>query len=100
MSESVQNSIGNRLASHKSGTSGNLSIKNYSENFETRFTYLTFDLLKIFRETKISDLEIAFIIDFAKIHGAHPICNNQANFPDQLDILQKFDAHITWEFFS
>src|SRR5262249_568583 len=46
MSESRQNSIGNRLRAHKTGQSGNLAITNYALRHDVRFTYHSLDFLK------------------------------------------------------
>jgi hypothetical protein len=39
MSESKQNSIGNRLRGHKTGQSGNAAIMNYSKRYKVSFTF-------------------------------------------------------------
>ncbi|MDV2495723.1 MAG: GIY-YIG nuclease family protein [bacterium] len=100
MSESVQNSIGNRLVSHKSGKSGNLAIMNYAKEHNARFTYLTWNFLKVLGHDSINDIESYFIIDFVRKYGSQPICNNQSNFDPTGNPL--FDMHIDilWGFFS
>src|SRR5438128_2562710 len=47
MSDSRQNSIGNRLRDHKSGQSGNIGIKNYALRYTANFTYLTTGMLQV-----------------------------------------------------
>lgn len=78
MSESKQNSIGNRLRDHASGQSGNPGLTNYIKTREARFTYLTFDLLSVLRIPTVAELEGVFLRAFLASFGCYPICNNQS----------------------
>jgi hypothetical protein len=78
MSESKQNSIGNRVRDHQSGQSGNPGLTNYIEQRGAKFTYLSFDFLNILGIPTVAELEGSFLRDFLKEHGAYPICNNQS----------------------
>lgn len=78
MSESKQNSIGNRLRDHASGQSGNPGLTNYIKTRGTRFSYLTFDLLSLLRIESIAELEGAFLRAFLGTFGCYPVCNNQS----------------------
>ena len=78
MSESKQNSIGNRVRDHASGQSGNPGLTNYIRNWVTHFRYLSFDFLSVLGIPSIAELEGAFLRAFLKDHGAYPICNNQS----------------------
>jgi hypothetical protein len=78
MSESKQNSIGNRIRDHQSGQSGNPGLSNYIESRIARFTYLSFDFLNILGIPTVAELEGSFLRDFLKVYGAYPICNNQS----------------------
>jgi hypothetical protein len=100
MSDSKQNSIGNRLRDHKSGQSGNMGIKNYALRYVANFTYLTTDMLQVLGCEKAVELETFFLESFAELHGTYPICNNQSgiNFPhNQID---KNAVSIDWAFFK
>jgi hypothetical protein len=78
MSESKQNSIGNRIRDHESGQSGNPGLTNYIERRSAKFTYLSFEFLKILGVPTVAELEGSFLRAFLHEHGAYPICNNQA----------------------
>ncbi len=78
MSESRQNSIGNRIRDHASGQSGNPGLTNYIRTRGANFRYLTFDFLRILGIPTIAELEGAFLRSFLSEHGAYPICNNQS----------------------
>jgi len=83
MSESKQNSIGNRLRAHRTGQSGNVAISNYAGRHATRFTYHPLELLKSLGTENVLELESFFLAHFLREFGAYPICNNQsgASFP-------------------
>jgi len=99
MSESRQNSIGNRLRAHKTGESGNLAIMNYAARHDAHFTYHSLDLLKTLGTENVLELESFFLTDFLHEHGAYPICNNQAGifFPEPT--LTRDAITIDWNFF-
>jgi hypothetical protein len=80
MSEKKTNSIGKRLLGHYEGTSGNEGITNYRKVETLYFTYLNFEMLKNIWNYRIEDLESYFILDFLKVHGIYPICNNKSGF--------------------
>jgi len=100
MSESKQNSIGNRLRAHKTGQSGNLAIANYAARHDARFTYHSIDILKNLGTENILELESFFLADFLAEHGAYPICNNQSGtfFPETSLTREQFN--IDWAFFD
>lgn len=78
MSESSQNSIGNRLRDHASGQSGNPGLTNYIKSKGARFTYLTYDFLSLLQIPSVAELEGAFLRLFISKFGCSPICNNQS----------------------
>jgi|SRR5437016_1202458 len=78
MSESKQNSIGNRLRDHESGQSGNPGLTNYIRARNAKFSYFTFDFLTVLGIPSIAELEGAFLRAFLNDHGCYPICNNQS----------------------
>ena len=80
MSEKRTNSIGNRLAGHYDGQSGNIGINNYKRLEQLKFTYINFEMLKKIWTLRIEDLESYFILDFVKNYGVYPICNNKTGF--------------------
>ncbi len=100
MSDSKQNSIGNRLRDHKSGQSGNIGIKNYALRYPANFTYLSTDMLQVLGCEKAVELESFFLENFAGSHGVYPICNNQSgiSFPDVS--LSSAAITIDWPFFA
>lgn len=100
MSESKQNSIGNRLRAHKTGQSGNLAITNYATQHDACFTYHSVDILETLGTENVLELESFFLTDFLGEHGAYPICNNQAgtSFPEPS--LMRDAITIDWPFFS
>src|SRR6266852_1688381 len=57
MSESKQNSIGNRVRDHASGQSGNPGLTNYIRSRSAQFTYLTADLLSVLGIPSVAELE-------------------------------------------
>ena len=99
MSESRQNSIGNRLRAHKTGQSGNLAITNYAARHSAHFTYQSLDILKTLGTEKVLELESFFLADFLREHGAYPICNNQSGtaFPESALTTQTIS--VDWTFF-
>lgn len=100
MSESRQNSIGNRLRAHKTGESGNLAIMNYAARHDARFTYHSLDILRTLGTENVLELESFFLTNFLGEHGAYPICNNQSGtfFPEPS--LMRDAITIDWNFFS
>lgn len=99
MSESKQNSIGNRLRAHKTGESGNLAIMNYATRHDARFTYHSLDFLKTLGTDNVVELESFFLTDFLREHGAYPICNNQAGASFAEPTLTRDTVTIDWNFF-
>ncbi len=100
MSESRQNSIGNRLRDHKSGQSGNLAVANYARHHKVRFTYLGSDFLQALGERKIQESESLFLQDFMDHHGAYPICNNQSGISFSEAHVAKAAISVDWGFFD
>ena len=100
MSESKQNSIGNRLRGHFTGQSGNLGIMNYAKRYDAKFTYHTLQLLKILGTENLFELESFFLSDFLREFGSYPICNNQsgATFPETS--LSDKNITVHWEYFD
>jgi hypothetical protein len=99
MSESRQNSIGNRLRAHRTGQSGNLAIKNYGACHEARFTYHSLDVLKTMGTENLLELESFFLLDFLSVHGAYPVCNSQSGISFPETGLSKDVLAIDWSFF-
>lgn len=100
MSESKQNSIGNRLRAHKSGQSGNRAIANYTARHDVRFTYHSLDMLKTLGTENVVELESFFLADFLTEHGAYPICNNQSGTAFPETTLTRNTLSIGWDFFA
>jgi len=99
MSEKRTNSIGNRLAGHYDGQSGNMGIINYKKVEQLNFTYINFEMLKKIWTLRIEDLESYFILDFVKYHGVYPICNNKTGFEILKNELE-IDLKIDWNYFE
>jgi len=99
MSDSKQNSIGNRLRDHKSGQSGNFGIKNYANQYPVLFTYLSLEMLKALGCEKAVALESYFLENFANFHGTYPICNNQSGIELEEQLHVKGEIQIDWPFF-
>lgn len=100
MSESKQNSIGNRLRDHKSGQSGNKGIMNYAAKFDVFFTYLSTEMLTALGTDKAIELESLFLESFARVYGTYPICNNQSGITLPTTFLPSDDISIDWAFFK
>jgi hypothetical protein len=99
MSESKQNSIGNRIRDHSSGQSGNPGLTNYIHTHHARFTYLTFDFLSVLGIPSVAELEGMFLRSFLKKYGSYPICNNQSGI--ELRVPQQFQSfEIEWQRFD
>mgnify|MGYP001594335923 CR=1 FL=1 len=100
MSESRQNSIGNRLRGHKTGQSGNAAIKNYAKRYKVRFVSHSVQILETLGSNNVLELESYFLQDFLSNYGSYPICNNQSgtSFPNTM--LSSSSIRINWEFFS
>lgn len=99
MSEKKTNSIGNRLAGHYDGQSGNVGLLNYRKVEELKFTFLDFQMLKRVWEYRIEDLESYFILDFVTNYGVYPICNNKSGF-EILNNQNKIQLQIDWKYFE
>lgn len=99
MSEKRTNSIGNRLAGHHDGQSGNVGIVNYAKAEQLMFTYINFKMLRRIWPYRIEALESYFILDFIKRYGTHPICNNKTG-SDTLKNELEVTLQIDWEYFE
>lgn len=99
MSEKRTNSIGKRLSGHYDKTSGNEGLFNYRITEGLFFTHLNFEMLKQIWKYRIEDLESYFILDFLKIYGVYPICNNKSGYE-----VKKYDLSLTididWSYFE
>lgn len=100
MSESKQNSIGNRLRDHRSGQSGNPAIVNYVKTHKVRFTHLADEFLAALGDWTVQQLESSFLQDFLLRHGSYPICNNQSGvvLPEPSSGRSTFS--VDWTFFE
>jgi hypothetical protein len=99
MSESKQNSIGNRLRDHISGQSGNPGLTNYIKTRGAHFTYLTFDLLEVLQVPTVPELEGLFLRAFLASFGCYPICNNQSGIEIRGEELPP-QFEIDWQTFT
>lgn len=100
MSESRQNSIGNRLRDHKTGQSGNPGIINYAGAHKVGFTYLASEVLDALGGRKIHEMESLFMQDFLEHHGSYPICNNQSGIAFVEASSAKAAFGVDWSFFE
>jgi hypothetical protein len=100
MSDSKQNSIGNRLRDHKSGQSGNIGIMNYAFRHKVNFAYLRTDMLKVLGSDKALELESFFLTSFSIAHGSYPICNNQSGISFPNSPIDKSTVLVDWGFFQ
>ena len=100
MSESKQNSIGNRLKSHRTGQSGNLAITNYAARYPVRFTYHALEVLKPLGTENVLELESFFLTCFLQEFGAYPICNNQSGASFPFTHLKSDAITIDWRAFE
>jgi hypothetical protein len=100
MSESKQNSIGNRLRAHKTGQSGNLAIANYAAKHDVCFTYHSLGVLMSLGTENVLELESSFLADFLASYGAYPICNNQSGAAFPGTSLTRDTFIIDWNFFN
>lgn len=99
MSEKKTNSIGSRLTQHLNGKSKNWGLVNYGKVNELYFTYINFEMLRKFWESRIEDLESYFILDFVENHGVYPICNNKSGY-EILEQKMKANFKINWQYFD
>ncbi|MDM8001210.1 MAG: hypothetical protein QUS33_14780 [Dehalococcoidia bacterium] len=99
MSEKKTNSIGNRLAGHYLGQSGNQGISNYMKLEPLLFTYVNFEMLRKMWKHRVEDLESYFILDFVKHYGVYPICNNKTGFDILEDESPDVTLEIDWSYF-
>jgi hypothetical protein len=100
MSESKQNSIGNRLKAHRTGQSGNLAIMNYAARYQVRFTYHALEVLKHLGTENVLELESFSLTCFLEEFGAYPICNNQSGVSFPLTRLKREAITIDWRAFD
>jgi hypothetical protein len=99
MSESKQNSLGNRIRDHESGQSGNPGLTNYIRTRRAKFSYFTFDFLNVLGIPSVAELEGAFLRAFLKEHGSYPICNNQSGIELRTSVVVPV-FEIDWQHFS
>jgi hypothetical protein len=99
MSESKQNSIGNRLRGHLTGQSGNLGIANYASKHDVRFTYQSLDMLRVLG-TDLYEFEYIFLADFLKHYGCFPICNGQSGVSVVSPTVNPAKLKIVWKSFE
>jgi len=100
MSESKQNSIGNRLRGHLTGQSGNLGLMNYGMRYRTRFTYQSFELLRVLGTDNLYELESFFLTDFMSSFGCFPICNGQSGIYVESPLIDARRVTVLWESFD
>ena len=98
MSESRQNSIGNRLRDHESGQSGNPGLTNFISSKEGRFAYHSLDFLRVLGSTNVAEFEGLFLRSFLAFHGCYPICNNQAGI-EACTAMNVKNISVDWSFF-
>lgn len=100
MSESRNNSIGNRLRDHLSGRSGNTGIIGYRRKWELYFTYLEDGFLKqIFPNETMESIETYFLEKFANEFGVYPICNNRRGSVKSIPLIHSI-VKIDWDAFG
>ena len=99
MSESKQNSIGNRLRGHKTGQSGNAAIMNYANRYKACFTIHSQQILETLGSNNILELESYFLGDFLLNFGSYPICNNQSGTSFPGTMLSPVSIRIDWSYF-
>ena len=83
---------------HLEGSSGNEGILSYKKVNDLFFTYINFEMLKKHWPLNVESLESFFILNFVKMYGVYPICNNKSGYNilnTNLDIGIKID----WENF-
>jgi hypothetical protein len=100
LSESKQNSIGNRLRGHLTGQSGNLGIKNYAQSHTAKFTFHSFELLQTLGTCSLFELEDYFLTSFLDNFGAFPICNGQSGVKVAAPFLDANRSRVFWDFFG
>jgi hypothetical protein len=100
LSESKQNSVGNRLRGHLTGQSGNLGIMNYAAKHPVRFTYLSFDLLVVLGSVDLYEVESFFLSNFRNNFGCFPICNGQSGVGVSSPSIDSARVKILWETFD
>lgn len=99
MSESRQNTVGNRLRDHVSGQSGNPGLTNFISRNGARFSHLPEETLRAIGQQSIPELESIFLTNFLSRHGCYPICNNQAGV-ELATGSPSSDFVIEWSFFD
>jgi hypothetical protein len=100
LSESRQNSVGNRLRDHLSGQSGNLAISNYARRHTVKFTCHSFEVLKTLGTLDLFELESLFLGNFLAEFGSYPICNNQSGTFIHSPQINVDGIEIAWEWFD
>lgn len=99
MSESRQNTVGNRLRDHVTGQSGNPGLTNFISHTGARFTHLAYETLQAVGKRTIPQFESLFLANFLGCFGCYPICNNQAGVgltPES----RSTGFEIEWSFFD
>lgn len=100
MSESKQNSIGNRLRGHLTGQSGNEGIKNYAKQYPVKFTYHSLGVLRALGSDDLFEIESFFLSEFLRYAGSYPICNGQAGIERKGSSWKLEDKRVDWSFFE
>ena len=100
MSEKKTNSIGKRLTDHYDGQSGNIGISSYKKVEQLLFTHLNFDMLRRLWTRSIEDLETYFILDFVRLYGVYPICNNKTGVMDLGGESLDINLEVDWAYFG
>ena len=100
LSESKQNSIGNRLRGHLTGQSGNLGLMNYGKRHATKFSYQSYDVLQVLGAHDLYEIESFFLADFLKNFGCFPICNNQSGLAVLMPSIDPSRVKVLWDTFS
>ena len=99
MSEKTTNSIAGRLQGHLEGTTGNDGISNYMKANDLYFTVLNFQMVKSIWPFRVELLESYYILDFVRLYGVYPICNNKSGYDVQnTESVPQLD--INWTFFD
>ena len=99
MSEKRTNSIGSRLTQHLEGKSKNWGLINYGKIDQLYFTYINFEMLRKFWNSRVEDLESYFILDFVDKYGVYPICNNKSGY-EILNRELESNFLIDWPYFE
>jgi len=72
----------------------------YAKRQKTKFTFQSFDVLKVPGTDNLYELESFFLSDFLTNFGCFPICNNQSGFNILSPLIDPRRVTILWEKFS